>query len=78
MPIAASDDADGDLEWVGSSDHVGEPEDAGFLADEDGGVHRLLRCRVVEEEVIRDGRSGTLMRVTGPREELMLVPVSTF
>jgi len=78
VPVAASDDPEGGLEWVGRSDQVGEPEDDGFLADEDGGVHRLLRYRVVEEEVVRDGRSGTLMRVTGPREEMMLVPVSTF
>ncbi len=69
---------DGGLEWVGRSDRVEEPEDGGLLADEDGGMHRLLRYRVIEEELIRDGRNGMVMRVTGPRDEMMLVPVSTF
>jgi hypothetical protein len=66
------------LEWVGRTDHVEGREDGGLLADENGGMHRLLRYRVVEERVVRDGRSGALMRVTGSREETVLVPVSTF
>jgi len=66
------------FEWVGRTDHVGELEDGGFMADESGRMHRLVRYRVIEEEVVRDGRSGAMMKVTGPREELMLVPVSTF
>ena len=66
------------FEWVGRTDQVGELEDGGLLADESGRVHRMVRYQVIEEEVVRDGRSGAMMRVTGPREELMLVPVSTF
>lgn len=66
------------LEWVGRTDRVEETVDGGLMADDDGRMHRLLRYRVVEEEVIRDGRNGMIMRVTGPRDEMMLVPVSTF
>lgn len=78
-PVAQSDGmAVPGFEWVGRTDHVGELEDGGLLADESGRVHRVVRYQVIEEEVIRDGRSGAMMRVTGPRDELMLVPVSTF
>ncbi len=49
-----------------------------MLADEDGGMLRVLRYRVVEEEVIRDKRSGMLVRLTEPREETVLIPVSNF
>jgi hypothetical protein len=66
------------FEWVGRTDQVGELEDGGLMADENGRMHRLVRYQVIEEEVVRDGRSGAVMKVTGPREELMLVPVSTF
>ncbi len=70
--------ADSEIEFVGLTNRVGEAEDAGMLADEDGGMLRVLRYQVVEEEVVRDKRSGMLVRMTEPREETVLIPVSNF
>jgi hypothetical protein len=66
------------VELLKQTNLVGETEDAGMLADSDGGMLRVLRYQVVEEEFIRDKRSGMTVRVTEPREETVLIPVTSF
>ena len=66
------------IELLKQTNLVGETEDAGMLADTDGGMLRVLRYQVIEEEFLRDKRSGMTVRVTEPREETVLIPVTSF
>jgi hypothetical protein len=66
------------VEFVGLTNQVGEPEDGGIMADEGGGMHRVVRYRVVAEEVVRDPRNGVTVLVTQPSDEIVLIPVSRF
>ena len=66
------------IELVGLTNRLGEAEDGGILADDDGTVHQVLLYHGVEEQLVRDARSGVTVRVTEPREEMVLVPVSSF
>ncbi len=53
-------------------------EDEGWLDDPDGGTLRAVRMRVVEENRLLDAETGIIVHVTSPREEMLLMPVSTF
>lgn len=52
--------------------------DEGTLADDAGGIHRVLRYRVVGESYVRDGSTGSVVRVVEPREEIVFLPVTAF
>jgi hypothetical protein len=39
---------------------------------------RAMRLSVVEENNLLDEETGIVMQITEPREEFLLVPVSTF
>jgi len=66
------------IELLSQTDRIGETTDGGLMADDDGGMLRVLRCQVVEEELVFDKQSGITVRVTEPREETVLIPVSNF
>jgi len=57
------------LEWVA---------DDGWLAAPDGGTMRAMRVQVVDENRIFDEESGMIVSISEPREETVLMPVSTF
>ena len=57
------------LSWV---------SDEGWIDDPDGGALRALRLRVVEEDRLFDSRTGVIVHVTSPREEILLMPISSF
>lgn len=48
------------------------------LVELDGTAHQAIRYDVVEERDWRDRRTGLVVKVREPREELVLVPVSSF
>jgi hypothetical protein len=77
QPTGAASPSTG-IELLSQTDRVGKTTDAGLMADDGGGMLRVLRCQVVEEEMVRDKRSGITVRVTEPREETVLIPVSNF
>ena len=77
-PRAAAAPAIDPFEVVAATNRIDEPEEDEWFADEAGGMHRVVRMRVIEEEFVRDRRSGALVTLTEPREELVLVPVSSF
>lgn len=66
------------VELIGQTDHFGEPSDGGLVIGEDGRMHRVLRYEMVGEELLRDARDGSVVRLVEPREEIVLVPVSSF
>lgn len=67
-----------DLELIREVNRVESAVDEGTLADESGGMHRILRYRVVGEAYVRQASTGEVVRVVEPREEVVLVPVTAF
>ena len=63
---------------VGESDRIESMTDEGWQEDSDGSTMRAMRLNVVEENSLLDEETGIVMQVSEPREELLLMPVSTF
>lgn len=63
---------------LNEADRVERVSDEGLFVDSGGSAVRKVRVRVVEESRIRDEESGIVMTLSEPREEMYLVPVSTF
>lgn len=66
------------LVLVGESDRVESMTDAGWQEDADGAPMQATRLSVVEENSLLDEQTGIVMQVSEPREEIFLMPVSTF
>lgn len=63
---------------LNEADRVEQVSDEGLFVDSGGSAVRKVRVRVVEESRIRDEESGIVVTLSEPREEMYLVPVSTF
>lgn len=63
---------------VGESDRVEAMTDEGWQEDSDGSPMLATRLSVVEENSLLDEQTGIVMQVSQPREEVFLLPVSTF
>jgi len=63
---------------MGESDRVESMTDEGWREDSDGSTMRAMRLSVIEENSLLDEETGIVMQVSEPREELLLMPVSTF
>jgi hypothetical protein len=63
---------------VSESGRVEDMVDVGWTESPDGGAMRTLRLRVVEESRLLDLETGIVMNISQPREEFLLMPVSTF
>jgi hypothetical protein len=63
---------------VGESDRVESMTDEGWRENPDGSTVRAMRVLVVEENSLLDEETGIVMRVSEPREELLLMPISAF
>jgi hypothetical protein len=66
------------MHLVDESTRLAWVEDEGWLDDPDGGTLRAVRMRVVEENRLLDEETGIIVHVSSPREEMLLMPVSTF
>jgi len=75
---APAGDAPNGLILVGESDRIESMTDEGWQEDSDGSAMRAMRLNVVEENSLLDEETGIVMQVSEPREELFLMPVSTF
>lgn len=72
------DNAPPAFELVGESDRVEDVRDDGWRESPEGSAMRAMRMRVVEENSLLDRETGIVMRITEPRDELLLMPVSAF
>jgi hypothetical protein len=67
-----------DFLLVGESDRIESMTDEGWREISDGSAMRAMRIRVIEENSLFDEETGIVMQVSQPREELLLMPISTF
>ena len=65
------------LVLVGESDRVEAMTDEGWQ-DSDGAAMHAVRLNVVAENSLRDEETGITMKISEPREELLLMPISAF
>jgi len=79
-PIASAQvqDIPAEFQLVSESDRIESASDAGWLEDSDGSAMQAMRINVVEENNILDEETGIVMKVSEPREEILLMPVSAF
>jgi hypothetical protein len=72
-----ADDAP-ELVFITESDRVEGVRDEGLFVDAGGSAIRKVRVRVIEKRQMRDEETGIIVMLTEPREEMYMVPVSTF
>ena len=75
-PVAAAKESDFLL--LNGEDRMEGMSDEGLFVDSGGSAMRRLKVQVVEESKVRDNESGIVVTLSEPREEMYLVPVSTF
>jgi hypothetical protein len=78
VSVAAGGESRAGLVLVGESDRIESMTDEGWQEESDGSAMRTLRLNVVEENSLLDEETGIVMQVSEPREEILLMPVSTF
>ncbi len=66
------------LVLLSASDRVESMIDEGWREDASGAALRAVRLNVVEENQVRDEESGMKVRISEPREEVLLVPIREF
>lgn len=66
------------LVLVGESERIESTAEEGWVENSDGSAMQALRLTVVEENRFVDQETGIEMKISEPREELLLMPVSTF
>jgi len=66
------------LVLVSESDRVESMTDEGWSEDLYGSAMHAVRLNVVEESQMRDEESGMLVKISQPREEVLLMPISSF
>ncbi len=77
VEVASVDFSDG-VVLVGESDRVSSMMDIGWSEDYDGAAMQTMHLSVVGENSFLDEETGIVMQVSEPREEFILMPVSTF
>jgi hypothetical protein len=75
---AAAGEPPAGMVLVSESDRIEAMTDEGWQEESDGSTMHALRLSVVEENSLFDEETGIVMQVSEPREELFLMPVSTF
>lgn len=78
VPVAAQSDLPPELVFLSETDRVEGMSDEGLYIDTGGSAVRKVRIRVVVESQVRDEETGIVVMLTEPREEMYMVPVSTF
>ena len=78
-PVATFQQVSPAVQLVSTSEGVVSAEREGdWLTDEDGSLLQGWHVQVVNEERFHDVETGETVRVLNPREELVMLPVSTF
>lgn len=63
---------------LSESDRIESMTDEGWQENSDGSTTHALRVKAVEENNVRDEESGIVIKISEPREEVLLTPVSGF
>jgi hypothetical protein len=66
------------LVLISGSDRVESITDEGWQESQDGAAMRALRLNAVEERSVRDQESGIVVKISEPREEILLMPITSF
>lgn len=77
-PDANSSDLPPELVFLSEADRVEGFSDEGLYVDSGGSAVRKVRVRMIEESHIRDEETGIVVMLSEPREEMYMMPVSTF
>lgn len=77
VPLAGVEDMGVELMAEAEGVVSAEP-DSTLLVDPGGDLHQAWHVQVVNEERVRDLRTGYEVRITRPRDELVLLPVTSF
>ena len=72
------EDGSSGLVLVSESDRVESMTDEGWSEDLYGSAMHAVRLNVIEENQMRDEESGMIVRISEPREEVLLMPISSF
>lgn len=70
--------ADDEMIVLNELDRVENVRDEGLFVDAGGSAMRKMSVRVIGESTIRDAETGIEVTLTEPREEMFLMPISTF
>lgn len=63
---------------VSESDRIQSMTDEGWQENSQGHAMHALRLNVVEENSVMDEETGMIVLISQPREELFLMPISSF
>lgn len=63
---------------VSGSDRIESMTDEGWQETADGSAMHAVRLSAVEENSVRDEESGMVVKISEPREEIFLTPISAF
>ncbi|MEK7950349.1 hypothetical protein [Luteolibacter soli] len=77
-PVKEASAAKSDVVLIGSSEVVEDAVPEDWMSETDGVPHRAWRVRVVDQERVRDVETGYEVLVSRPREEVRLMPVTSF
>ena len=65
----------GGLVFISKSDRIESMTDAGWREDSEGSAMHAVRLKAVQESHLRDEESGMLVKISEPRDEIMMMPV---
>jgi hypothetical protein len=77
-PVRENSSSKADVVLIGSSEFVEDAVPEDWMSETDGVPHQAWRVRVVDQERLRDVETGYEVLVSRPREEVRLMPVTSF
>ncbi len=66
------------LVLVNESDRIESMTDEGWREDSEGSAMHSVRLKATRENNVRDEETGMVVRISEPREEIMMMPISAF
>ncbi len=66
------------LVFVSESERLESFADEGWREDSEGSAMHTVRFNAVQENNVRDKETGMLVRISEPREEILMMPISEF
>ena len=77
QPVVAANSAAG-FSLESGSERIESVTDEGWRKDSEGSTMHAVRFNTVRETQVRDKESGMLVRISEPREEILMMPISEF
>lgn len=78
VAVTSSAESPSGLVLVSESDRIESVTDEGWREDSEGSAMHAVRLRAVQENNVRDEETGMVVRISEPREEILMMPVSEF